>query len=125
MAHSTSASPISAVRAPAVDLARMRLVLSSGGARRGWIVLVVASAGATAAASQWWWSERLHEAQQRAAPSGEGPALRQSLEQMRLQLQMADARSHELEQQIDALNGRLRESQEELAFFRKAREARR
>lgn len=119
---------MSAARAASVDLARMRLVLSSGGARRGWIVwcaLVVAAAGGTAAASQLWWSDRLHTLEHRAAAAGDLPALRQSLEQTRLKLQMADARSHELEQQIESLNDRLRESQEELAFFRKAREPRR
>jgi hypothetical protein len=37
-------------------------------------------------------------------------------------LRLADARSHELERQIDALNQKLTESQDELTFFRKARE---
>jgi uncharacterized protein HemX len=49
-------------------------------------------------------------------------ALRQQLEQARLGLRLADARSRELERQIDVLNQRLTESQDELAFFRKARE---
>jgi hypothetical protein len=39
-----------------------------------------------------------------------------------LALRLADARGQELEHQIDALNQRLRESTEELTFFRKARE---
>jgi len=39
-----------------------------------------------------------------------------------LQLRVSDARSQELERQIDALNQRLRECQEEVAFFRKTRE---
>jgi flagellar biosynthesis chaperone FliJ len=38
---------------------------------------------------------------------------------------LSEARSHELERQIDTLNQRLTESQDELAFFRKAREGKR
>jgi hypothetical protein len=37
-------------------------------------------------------------------------------------LRVADARGEELEKQIDALNQKLTESQDELTFFRKARE---
>jgi hypothetical protein len=48
--------------------------------------------------------------------------LRQQLEQARMGLRVADARSQELEKQIDALNQKLTESQDELTFFRKARE---
>lgn len=53
------------------------------------------------------------------------PALRQSVQQLdqtRLALRLSGARSQELERQVDALNQRLRESTEELTFFRKARE---
>ena len=57
-----------------------------------------------------------------AAPSGELIQLRQQLEQARMGLRVADARSQELEKQIDALNQKLTESQDELTFFRKARE---
>ena len=39
-------------------------------------------------------------------------------------LRVADARSQELERQIDALNHKLTEAQDELTFFRKAREGR-
>ena len=48
-------------------------------------------------------------------------ALRQQLEQARLGMRLAEARSHELEHQIDALNQHLSESQDELAFLRAAR----
>lgn len=62
------------------------------------------------------------------APSVDlSPALRRSREQLdraTLALRMADARSQELERQVDALNQRLRESNEELTFLRKAREGR-
>jgi len=57
-----------------------------------------------------------------AAPSAELAALRQQLEQARMALRVADARGEELEKQIDALNQKLTESQDELTFFRKARE---
>jgi septal ring factor EnvC (AmiA/AmiB activator) len=57
-----------------------------------------------------------------AAPSAELGQLRQQLEQARMAMRVADARSQELERQIDALNQKLTESQDELTFFRKARE---
>jgi hypothetical protein len=47
--------------------------------------------------------------------------LETELTQVRAALQLAGARSGELERQIDAVNQQLRVSQEELAFFRKAR----
>jgi hypothetical protein len=52
-------------------------------------------------------------------------ALRQQLEQARLGSRLSDARTQELEHQIDALNQRLTESRDELTFFRKAREGKR
>lgn len=61
-------------------------------------------------------------------PAGVAPevlVLRQQLEQARMGLRLSEARSHELERQIDTLNQRLTESQDELAFFRKAREGKR
>jgi len=48
--------------------------------------------------------------------------LRQEVDEARLALRLATARSQELERQVDALNQRLREATEELTFFRKARE---
>jgi hypothetical protein len=50
------------------------------------------------------------------------PALRQQLEQARLAARLSEGRSQELERQIDGLNQRLTASQDELTFFRKARE---
>ncbi len=50
--------------------------------------------------------------------------LRHEIDQGRLALRLATARSQELERQVDALNQRLREATEELTFFRKAREGR-
>ena len=56
------------------------------------------------------------------APTAELVQLRQQVEQARMGLRVADARSQELEKQIDALNQKLTESQDELTFFRKPRE---
>ncbi|MEO7008443.1 MAG: hypothetical protein ABI156_04775 [Caldimonas sp.] len=47
--------------------------------------------------------------------------LRRQLEQAHLAQRLGDARSVELERQVDALNQRLRDAQEELTFFRQAR----
>jgi hypothetical protein len=52
------------------------------------------------------------------------PLLRRQLAEAQMALQLSEARSHELERQIDALNQKLAESQEQLTFIRKAREGR-
>ena len=59
-----------------------------------------------------------------AAPSAELAQLHQQLEQAQLGLRVAAARGQELEHQVDSLNQKLTESQDELTFFRKAREGR-
>ncbi len=62
-----------------------------------------------------------------AAPAPADPALpllRRQLAEAQMALQLSEARSHELERQIDALNQKLAESQEQLTFVRKAREGR-
>ena len=107
------------------DLARARLVLSNGGARRGWIVwcaLLLAALLAGAAASHIYWSERYSRLQQQAVALKDLQQLQQGLEQSRLMQRVSDGRSQELERQIDALNQRLRECQEEVTFFRTARD---
>lgn len=107
------------------DLARSRLVLSPGGARRGWIVwcaLILAALLAGAAGSHLYWSERFGQVQQQAVALDELRHLTQGLEQARLSLRVSDARSQELERQIDALNQQLHKCQEEVTFFRKARD---
>jgi len=60
-----------------------------------------------------------------AAPTAELGQLRQQLEQARMGLRVAEARAEELERQVDSLNQKLTESQDELTFVRKAREGRR
>jgi hypothetical protein len=60
-----------------------------------------------------------HPSQQAPAPLD---ALQQRVTRAELALSLAETRGHELERQIDALNQRLREAQDELTFFRKAGE---
>jgi len=60
-----------------------------------------------------------------AVPAPELAPLRRELAEARLAMQLSEARSAELERQIDALNQKLAESQEQLTFVRKAREGRR
>jgi hypothetical protein len=109
------------------DLSRARLVLSTGRAGRGWFVwfalLIAAAAGA--AGSHLYWTERLGELQQQAVALKDLQKLQQGLEQSRLMQRVSDGRSQELERQIDALNQGLRECQDEVAFFRKARDGKR
>ena len=107
------------------DLARARLVLSNGRGRRGWIVwctLVVVALLAGAAGSHLYWSQRYGRLAQQALALKDVQQLQQGLEQSRLMQRVSDGRSHELERQIDALNQQLRECQEEVTFFRKARD---
>jgi uncharacterized protein HemX len=112
--------------APA-DLARTRLVLSPGGARRGWILrcaVVVVALVTGAAGSHFYWTERLGHLQEQTVALKDLQRAEQQLEQTRLQLRLSEAHSEELERQIDGLNQRLHKSQEELAFFRRARDGR-
>jgi hypothetical protein len=60
-----------------------------------------------------------------AAAPDTSKALEKRLEQARLTLSISEARGQELERQVDALNQRLREAQDELTFFRKTREGKR
>ncbi len=63
-----------------------------------------------------------------AAEAAEPPALlhwRGAAERHRLALELAQARADALERQIDTLNQRLRETREELTFFRQARDTKR
>ena len=110
------------------NLARIRLVLSPGRARRSWIVwcaLVIAALLAGAAASHAYWSARLGPLQSQATALKDLQPLQHGLEQSRLQIRVSEARGQELERQIDALNQRLRDCQEDLAFFRKAHNGKR
>jgi hypothetical protein len=111
------------------DLTRVGLMLAPqrrAGRGLGVAALFVAAAFAAGVGA----SELLREpvkapvAALASGPSAEVVQLRERLEQASLALRVADARSAELEHQIDALNQKLSQSQDELTFFRKARESR-
>ncbi len=78
------------------------------------------------AAGGWLWREsRIAPDPVPPASSTEVRSQLDRIEQGRLALRLSEARGRELERQIDALNQQLAESQEQLAFFRKAREGKR
>jgi len=109
-------------------LTHVGLTLAPRRGRGRWLVvpLLVAAAAAAGLALGHTWREPVPAViVQRPAPAApELPLLRRELEEARLGLRLADARSHELERQIDTLNQKLTESQDQLTFYRKAREGR-
>ena len=58
-----------------------------------------------------------------AVDAAEREEWQQHSDQQRLALMLSEAHAQELERQIDGLNQQLRTCQEELTFFRRAREA--
>ncbi len=107
----------------------MQVVLSSGRAGRGWVVwcaLVIAATLAGAAGDHFYLNEWFGQLQQAVQQPTVAPKVlqqpQQVQEQSRLLLLVSEARSQELERQIGALNQGLRECQEEVTFFRKARD---
>jgi uncharacterized protein HemX len=107
------------------DLARVPLVLSAGSSRGGkllWCALVVIAFAAGAGGGYFYWMEQLGVLQQNTQATKDIQPLRQSLEQSQLQQRVSDARSKELERQIDTLNQKLRDLEEEATFLRKARD---
>ena len=109
-------------------LTRARLELLPRRAARRWLMRSALLLGALGAgAGVGYLGREPAVAVVRPAPVNSLPEVRQArqqLDQASLALRLASARSEELERQVDTLNQRLRESTEELAFFRKAREAR-
>ncbi len=107
----------------------MQVVLSSCRAGRGWVVwcaLVIAATLAGAAGYHFYLNEWFGQLQQAVQQPTVAPKVlqqpQQVQEQSRLLLLVSEARSQELERQIGALNQGLRECQEEVTFFRKARD---
>jgi hypothetical protein len=117
-------------RAATHDLTRVGLTLAPP-PRHGRRFVAALALVATASAAGFGAGELLREpatpvvVRVPAAPTAELVQLRQQLEQARLALRVAEARGDELERQVDTLNQKLTESQDELTFFRKAREGRR
>ena len=107
------------------ELTRVRLVLARGpGGRRwaAWSALVFGLLWIGAGGGYLYLGPWRTDPGSPAGALQASPQMQQRLEQGRLALNLSEARGHELERQIDALNQRLRESQEELTFFRKAGE---
>ena len=119
------------------DLTHLGFVLAPGAVRGRWRArLVMLCAGVLLGVGACRWGEIAQWAGVRhatsiaavanaasAVPAGPSPQQVQ-LEQSQLALKVAEGRSEELERQIASLVKQLRETQEELTFFRKAREGR-
>jgi hypothetical protein len=109
------------------QLSHVGLVVAPRRASRWWLrtaaFAVVLSSGL--AGGYHWREIAIPPAEAPAASPAEVRALRDQVEQGRLALRLSEARSRELERQIDTLNQQLAESQEQLTFFRKAREGKR
>lgn len=96
-------------------------VLASGERRFGrlsWLASLLLALALGASAAQWLVP---HEQDALTLRPDDG-AMRRSLEQARLEARLSQARSRELERQIDTLHQQLREAQEQLLFFRKAQQ---
>ena len=108
------------------------LVLSAGPPPRSGFssTLRFAFALCLGAAGAQWLAEPLAPWMAGESPAAQAQAqtrlheLQRSLEQARLDSQLSQARSRELERQIDTLHQQLREAQEQLLFYRKAQQGR-
>ena len=110
------------------DLTHVGLVLSARRARGSWLGRsTLAAAGVLAGAGVGYgvWGQPAQPAHQLAAAAQDRTRLEQQLGQLGLTMRVSEARSQELEHQIDTLIQRLRECQEELTFSRKARDSKR
>ena len=112
------------------EITRIRLVLSPRRSQgRGLVFLALFAATLSVAATSHylqgselpWRSAALPVPSLAAAAPDATKPLEKELEQVKLTLSMSEARGQEHERQIDTLNQRLRETQDELTFFRKAR----
>jgi uncharacterized protein HemX len=104
------------------------LVLTHRRLPAGWIAFITLSLAALlvgTGASQIYRSQQQATQHTRSAAQLRTQTLQTELDEARLLQRMSAARAQELEREIDTLNRSLRESQEELAFLRKARDARR
>ena len=120
-------------RTAAQDLTHIGLTLAPRRRRGRWLVRAALALCALAAGFALGgfvrdrWPDLFPERVQASAPAGPPPELvqlRRDLEEARMGLRVSEARGHELERQVDTLNQKLTESQDELTFFRKAREGR-
>ena len=105
------------------QLTRTVLVLSPRGASAGWwarMALAAVALLALAGAAQIYLSQRESSVQEHTSALQQVQALQHELEQSRLMQRVAAARSQDLDREIDVQQRTLRESQDELTFFRKA-----
>jgi hypothetical protein len=115
-------------RAVTRDLTRLGFVLTPGVvrgrwvARCAWVVLGVLAGAAAIRVYDETRSARTAAPLSVAAPATDAAPLKQQLEQSQLTLRVAESRSQEQERQIATLVQQLRESQEELTFFKKTRD---
>ena len=109
-------------------LSHVGLVVAPRRRASGWWLRAAVVAGVLGfgvATGYSWRESAIPPPQAPAASPAEVRALREQLDQGRLALRLSEARSRELERQIDTLNQQLAESQEQLTFFRKARDGKR
>jgi septal ring factor EnvC (AmiA/AmiB activator) len=116
--------PTSSSQRASQALTRIGLVLAprrrhSDGFVRVLLALLCVALGA--AASELRWHQAVEPLRDLALATQDYAQVRRKLEQSQLQLRVGEARGRELELQIDALNARLRESEEQLGFFRSGR----
>lgn len=114
------------------NLARAKLVLAADGTRRGTAVrcaglmaALMAALVAGAAGNHLYSNERPGTWQQQTVPMQDVHQLQQALDHARLQLRVAQSHGSELEHQINALEQRASECQEELTFFRRGQNRKR
>ena len=115
-------------RAVTRDLTRLGLVLTPGVVRGRWLArCALVALGVLAGAAGIRVYDETRSARTAplsvAAPATDTGPLKQQLEQSQLTLRVAESRSQELERQIATHVQQLRESQEELTFFKKTRDA--
>jgi hypothetical protein len=111
-------------RRAAQNITCIGLVLAPRPARSAWLRRVGAGLLAMllgAAASDAHWRQQLGPLEEQLSAARDHPLLRQQLEQSQLRLRVSEARSLELERQVESLLDKLREHQDELSFFRKGR----
>lgn len=113
-------------RAATHQLTHAGLVLAPQRSGRAWRSALLVALALAGAATAGYFAGRLQpqDLQRLTHALRDNQGLQQALEQTKLSLHMSEARSKELERQIDALNQSLRACQEELTFFRKTRDGR-
>lgn len=108
-------------------LTHVDLVLAPPVGRRWWLtlLLMLAALAIGAAGSFAWWQVQPVDHSALRALTEQQHALQQQLDDAKLALRVAQGKAEGLERTIDALNRQLGECQEQLTFFRKAREPQR